>query len=59
MSNTDKTYLDSSGNPVTQSVVGVTDSMGNPVTGTEILTKQCLLNCQKKKFPGLILFLFL
>ena len=25
--------LDASGNPVTQSVVGVTDSSGNPVTG--------------------------
>ena len=26
-------FLDSSGNPVTQSVVSVTDSSGNPVTG--------------------------
>ena len=26
-------YIDASGNPVTQSVVGVTDSNGNPVTG--------------------------
>ena len=26
-------FLDSSGNPVTQQVVGVTDSNGNPVTG--------------------------
>ena len=26
-------FLDSSGNPVTQQVVGVTDSSGNPVTG--------------------------
>ena len=26
--------LDASGNPVTQSVVGVTDASGNPVTGT-------------------------
>ena len=25
--------IDASGNPVTQSVVGVTDSNGNPVTG--------------------------
>ena len=26
-------FKDASGNPVTQSVVGVTDSSGNPVTG--------------------------
>ena len=26
-------YIDASGNPVTQSVVGVTDASGNPVTG--------------------------
>ena len=26
-------FIDASGNPVTQSVVGVTDSSGNPVTG--------------------------
>ena len=26
-------YIDASGNPVTLSVVGVTDSNGNPVTG--------------------------
>ena len=28
-----KNYLDASGNPVTQSVVSVTDANGNPVTG--------------------------
>ena len=26
-------YIDASGNPVTQSVIGVTDASGNPVTG--------------------------
>ena len=31
-----KNYLDSSGNPVTQSVVSVTDASGNPVTGNLI-----------------------
>ena len=29
-----------SGNPVTQSVVSVTDSNGNPVTGNEIFQDQ-------------------
>ena len=32
-------FVDASGNPVTQSVVSVTDSSGNPVTG-----RQSLLN---------------
>ena len=32
-----KKYSDSSGNPVTQSVVSVTDASGNPVTGNFIL----------------------
>ena len=31
-------FIDASGNPVTQSVVGVTDASGNPVTGI-IFTK--------------------
>ena len=31
------TYLDASGNPITQSVVSVTDASGNPVTGNYIL----------------------
>jgi hypothetical protein len=33
-------YIDASGNPVTQSVVGVTDSNGNPVTGNLFLLLQ-------------------
>ena len=31
-----KKYSDSSGNPVTESVVSVTDASGNPVTGNFI-----------------------
>ena len=34
---------DSNGNPVTQSVVGVTDSSGNPVTGRILI--QHVSNC--------------
>ena len=30
-------FIDASGNPVTQSVVGVTDASGNPVTGISYL----------------------
>ena len=38
--------VDASGNPVTQSVVSVTDSSGNPVTG-----KLSLLNKNKLVIP--------
>ena len=32
-------FIDASGNPVTQSVVGVTDASGNPVTGNAVELK--------------------
>ena len=39
---------DASGNPVTQSVVGVTDASGNPVTGyIYTLTFKCINICLK------------
>ena len=43
--------LDPSGNPVTQSVVGVTDSSGNPVTGKNH-DIHLLLNIEEKTFES-------